>query len=374
MERMREYGGGGRGGRPFLPWSRWSIIAAVLALPGAALVVLRVVPWDIGSPWIQLLSLFPAALLMTTAALAAAVVAVWLHAGTRRAVFAALVAALLVAQLGLVVDRVLPAPAALAHAQSLGVQPANDQPATVQPASVESAAQATHTARGRVLTVMAVNVGFTGIEPVSLVSEVRNRNVDILALPELAPLGLKELDKAGLASLLPFRATDVEWVGTGSALFSRLPLKQVERVPGSAFYQSRAVAEAPTATGQVHLTAVHIDSPRRGHIPSWRAELRQLGELWQALPDDDRHTILLGDFNASADHREFRELLATGLSDAADAAGKGLTPTWPVNSPAPAFVAIDHVLVSPGIEVADFQVVTLPGTDHAAIVARLVLP
>ncbi len=369
MERMREDGGGGRSGRRFLPWSRWSVIAAVLALPGAALVVLRVVPWDIGSPWIQLLSLFPAGLLTTTAALAAAVVAVWLHAGTRRAVFAALVAALLVAQLGLVVDRVLPAPATLAHAQSLRVQPAN-----VQSPAVDSAAPAIHAAPGRVLTVMAVNVGFTGIEPVSLVSEVRNRNVDILALPELAPLGLKALDKAGLASLLPSRATDVEWVGTGSALFSRLPLKQVERVPGSAFYQSRAVAEVPTATGQVHLTAVHIDSPRRGHIPSWRAELRQLGELWQALPDDDRHTILLGDFNASADHREFRDLLATGLSDAADAAGKGLTPTWPVNSPAPAFVAIDHVLVSPGIEVADFQVVTLPGTDHAAIVARLVLP
>ena len=364
MERMQEHAGGGRGRWPPLAWSRWSITAAVLALPGAALVALRIVPWDLGSPWIQLLSLFPAGLLTTTAALAAAVAAVFLHAGTRRGGFAALVAALLVAQLSLVVDRVLPAHGTSARMQPLSVQPANIQPA----------APTTPHAAGQVLTVMAVNVGLSGIEAASLVSEIRNRNIDILALPELAPLGLKELDKAGLTSLLPSRATDVEWMGTGSALFSRFPLEQVERVPGSAFYQSRAVAEVSTATGRVHLTAVHIDSPRRGHIPSWRAELRQLGELWQALPDDDRHTILLGDFNASADHREFRELLAGGLSDAADAAGKGLTPTWPVNSPAPAFVAIDHVLVSPGIEVADFQVVTLPGTDHAAVVARLVLP
>ncbi|MBA4103095.1 MAG: endonuclease/exonuclease/phosphatase family protein, partial [Arthrobacter sp.] len=68
------------------------------------------------------------------------------------------------------------------------------------------------------------------------------------------------------------------------------------------------------------------------------------------------------------------DLVATGLSDAAQVTGKGLAPTWPVNSPAPAFVAIDHVLASPGIEVVDFDVVTLPGTDHAAVVARLVLP
>ncbi|MDT9136322.1 hypothetical protein RSW15_24625, partial [Escherichia coli] len=84
-------------------------------------------------------------------------------------------------------------------------------------------------------------------------------------------------------TLLPSRATDVDWDKVGSALFSRFPLEQVERVPGSAFHQSRAVAGIPTASGPVHLTAVHVDPPRRGHITSWREELRQLGELWQAL-------------------------------------------------------------------------------------------
>lgn len=363
MEPMQENGGGWRGMWSLLPRSRWSVITAVLAMPGAALMVLRLVPWDVGSPWIQLLSLFPAALLATTAALATAVVALCLQAAARRAVLAALVAALLVTQLGLVLDRVMAAPGPLARVQS----------SQVQRGTTELPGPPGRSAPGQELTVMAVNVGSTGIDPQSLVSEVRSRGVDILALPELAPLGLKELDKAGLASLLPYRATDVDWVGTGSALFSRFPLEQVERVPGSAFHQSRAVAAVPGASGPVHLTAVHVDSPRRGHIPSWREELRQLGGLWLALPDG-HHTILLGDFNASADHREFRELVATGLADAADVAGKGLTPTWPVNSPAPAFVAIDHVLVSPGTGVADFQVVRLPGTDHAGVLARLVLP
>jgi endonuclease/exonuclease/phosphatase (EEP) superfamily protein YafD len=74
------------------------------------------------------------------------------------------------------------------------------------------------------------------------------------------------------------------------------------------------------------------------------------------------------------DHREFRELLGTGLTDAAEAAGKALTPTWPVNSPVPPFVALDHVLVSGDITVAGFERVLVPGSDHAAVVARLVLP
>ena len=105
----------------------------------------------------------------------------------------------------------------------------------------------------------------------------------------------------------------------------------------------------------------------------WRAELRQLSELWRAAPEREP-AILLGDFNASVDHREFRDLLARGLTDAAQATGKGLAPTWPANSPVPAFAALDHVLVSPGIKVTDFDVVTLPGTDHAAVVARLAAP
>ncbi|OAE02094.1 endonuclease/exonuclease/phosphatase family protein [Arthrobacter sp. OY3WO11] len=358
---MREYGAGVRGGEPRRPRSRWSAAAVFLAVPGAALVFLRMVPWDVGTPWIQLLALFPAGLISTTAALAAAVVALFRNAGPLRTVSAALVAALLAVQLNWVLDRVLP-PDTLAGPPSGNVQPAN----------VQSPARSADQARGPVVTVMAVNVGYTGIDPGALLAEIRSRNVDVLALPELAPAGLKALDRAGLASLLPFRATDVAWDKIGSALFSRFPLQQVDRVPGSAFHQSRAVASFPSAAGPVHLTAVHVDSPRRGHIASWRAELRLLGELWQVLPDS-QPAILLGDFNASADHGEFRNLLSTGLSDAAEVTGKGLAPTWPVNSPAPAFVAIDHVLVTPGIEVLDFDVVTLPGTDHAAVVARLVL-
>lgn len=325
-------------------------VAVMLALPGTALLVLRLVPWDVGTPWVQLLAFFPVTLMLTAAALACAVLAMCLTRSGSSILLAGFMTAVLAVQAGMVLPRAL---------EASGPVPA--------------AAAGMDRQNGRTLTVMALNVGSTGIDADALVAEVRNRSVDVLALPELAPEGLQDLDAAGLAGLLPGRSLNVEWNGTGSAVFSRFPLQAQKRVPGSRFSQSRAEATVPGSDQPVQLTAVHVASPRRGEIPRWRSELAQLGSLAAELPTGTS-AILLGDFNASIDHREFRELLGTGLTDAAGAAGKALTPTWPVNSPVPPFVALDHVLVSGGITVAGFERVLVSGSDHAAVVARLVLP
>jgi endonuclease/exonuclease/phosphatase (EEP) superfamily protein YafD len=322
-------------------------------VPGAVLSALRLVPWDIGTPWIQLLSVFPASLVLTAAAAAVAVVALCVDLRLSRAVLAATVTAVMLLQLAMVLPRVLPSEGTATAAQAA-------------PASAGSPASL------RTLSVMALNVGKTGVDAGALLAEARARNIDILALPELAPAGLEALESAGVASDFPYRSLDVDWAGTGSGIFSAFPLQAEERVPGTVFYQSRAVAAVPGVRGGIHLTAVHVDSPRPGHTPYWRQELRQLGDLRLALPDS-RAAILLGDFNASQDHREFRDLLATGLTDASQAAGKGLAPTWPANSELPLFVAVDHVLVTPGIEILDFMTVSVTGTDHAAVVAELAL-
>jgi endonuclease/exonuclease/phosphatase (EEP) superfamily protein YafD len=328
-------------------------VAALLCVPGAVLSALRLVPWDIGTPWIQLLSVFPASLVLTAAAAAVAVVALCVDLRLSRAVLAATVTAVMLLQLAMVLPRVLPSEGTATAAQAA-------------PASAGSPASL------RTLSVMALNVGKTGVDAGALLAEARARNIDILALPELAPAGLEALESAGVASDFPYRSLDVDWAGTGSGIFSAFPLQAEERVPGTVFYQSRAVAAVPGVRGGIHLTAVHVDSPRPGHTPYWRQELRQLGDLRLALPDS-RAAILLGDFNASQDHREFRDLLATGLTDASQAAGKGLAPTWPANSELPLFVAVDHVLVTPGIEIIDFMTVSVTGTDHAAVVAELAL-
>jgi len=326
--------------------------AALLCLPGAALAVLRSIPWDLGTPWIQLLALFPASLVLTAVALAVAVLALCLEPVLSRTILAASVAAVMLLQLAMVFPRLLPSEG------------------TAGPSAAPPPARLPATER--TITVMALNVGATGVDAEALLAEVRAHGVDILALPELAPAGRKALDGAGLAAELPHRVLDVGWTGTGSAVFSAFPLAAEERVPGTAFHQSRAVAAVPGAARGINLTAVHVASPRPGNTPSWRRELRQLGELHRTAAGA-HSSILLGDFNASQDHREFRALLSTGLTDAAQVAGKGLAPTWPANSPVPPFVTLDHILVTPDIGIRQFSTFLVPGTDHAGIVAELVV-
>lgn len=352
MGGMHEGGPGGHGRRR-RSGTLLAAVAALLCVPGTALAVLRLIPWDIGTPWIQVLSVFPASLVLTAAAAAFAVAALCVDLRLSRAVLAATVTAVMLLQLAMVLPRVLPSKGTVTSPQA-------------------GPASAGRPAPTRTVSVMALNVGKTGVDADALLAEARARNVEILALPELAPEGLDALESAGMASAFPYRSLDVDWAGTGSGIFSAFPLQVEERVPATVFYQSRAVAAVPGIRGGIHLTAVHIDSPRPGHTPYWRQELRQLGDLRLALPDS-RAAIMLGDFNASQDHREFRDLLATGLTDASQAVGKGLAPTWPANSDIPLFVAVDHVLVTPGIGVLDFATFTVPGTDHTAVVAELAL-
>ena len=68
-----------------------------------------------------------------------------------------------------------------------------------------------------------------------------------------------------------------------------------------------------------------------------------------------------------------RQLLSTGLRDAYEVDGAGRPVTWPNGRPIPPFVQIDHVLVR-GLDVQSVEDVRIPGSDHDAVVAHLVVP
>jgi hypothetical protein len=99
--------------------------------------------------------------------------------------------------------------------------------------------------------------------------------------------------------------------------------------------------------------------------PGWRSALA-------ALPGSDGRgdvRILAGDFNATLDHPELRDLLGRGCTDAADA---GLVWTWPQlrRHRAPP-LTIDHVQVDERVRVERVTVVRVPGSDHRAVIATL---
>jgi endonuclease/exonuclease/phosphatase (EEP) superfamily protein YafD len=224
-------------------------------------------------------------------------------------------------------------------------------------------------APGPRLRVLSANMRFDAGSAEALVALVRRTRADVLSVQELTPELARALDDAGLAELLPERVLDPWERSAGIGLYTRIPVE-----PGSAPGRRRN----PVAIGSIRLeggppvdlVAVHVTPPFRNLVGAWRGDLRSLPG---ATPDGPVR-ILAGDFNATLDHAELRRLLDTGYEDAADEVGAGLRPTWPRTWRFPHPITIDHVLADARCGVRSFSVHAIPGTDHRAVFAELVLP
>jgi endonuclease/exonuclease/phosphatase family metal-dependent hydrolase len=121
----------------------------------------------------------------------------------------------------------------------------------------------------------------------------------------------------------------------------------------------------------VRVTDFHPHTPKPGHIEEWSHALESLPSGGSGVP-----RVVLGDFNATLDQSELRDVVSRGYRDAADVAGKGLEPTFPREGwhDLGPFITIDHVLADQRFGVVDYSVVEQPGSDHRAIQAVLALP
>ncbi|HEX2131042.1 MAG TPA: endonuclease/exonuclease/phosphatase family protein [Actinophytocola sp.] len=224
-------------------------------------------------------------------------------------------------------------------------------------------------ADGDRLRVMAVNLYLGRADPWTIVDLVRTQHVDVLVMPELTEAAADQLDRAGLHALLPERVYDTGVGGEGTGIASRIPLRQIVLMDETTLAQPSVVVDLE-GREDVELTAVHtMPGVRDNSAGTWHDELA-------ALPHptpDERVRVLAGDFNATFDHRAFRDIVDRGYADAAEETGQALTPTWsswPLGPP----VTIDHVLVDRRCAIGSYAVFDVPGTDHNAVLAEIVLP
>jgi endonuclease/exonuclease/phosphatase (EEP) superfamily protein YafD len=225
---------------------------------------------------------------------------------------------------------------------------------------------------GTELRVMSANLLRGSADLDRVVELVREHEIDLLSVQELTPAADRGLRRAGLEELLGERAVFAEPEVSGSGLYARWPLEEVGLIRGSrdAFAMPSAAVRPPGAD-PVEVIDVHPVPPTSsGAVSTWSDGLRSL----PPANVDGVVRLLIGDFNATLDHDELRSILDTGYVDAADAVGKGLTPTWPEGRLIPPSVTIDHVLVDERVRVGDVDIYELPGSDHRAVTAELVLP
>jgi endonuclease/exonuclease/phosphatase (EEP) superfamily protein YafD len=242
--------------------------------------------------------------------------------------------------------------------------------AVVAPRAVARRQPATE---GPELSVLTINLLAGGAAAPGLVELVRATGADVLFLQELTDEAAMRLKRSGLHELLPNEMLDVEgYRYRGSGIYARYPLSDGLAIGHS--YASQPTARLDLPSGQsVQFVCVHPHPP----FPpwSWAAAPRWRGELAALPPPGDPPVILVGDYNATVDHAQFRRLLRLGYVDAASQVGNGLVPTWgPEPRGRPALFTVDHVLLDPRCAVLDTSVHTVPGSDHRALYARFRLP
>jgi len=222
------------------------------------------------------------------------------------------------------------------------------------------------------LRVLTLNVLRGSADPAAVVRAAEQHQVDVLVMQELTPGMVHRLADAGLDTLLPYRHLGPRPGSNGTGLWARWPLAPLPPVPGLVSVAPRARIE-PVDGWPVTVTGVHPRPPVGRNVRRWQQEL---AAIRSTLVDTDGQQVVAGDFNASRDHRPFRDLLAAGFLDCADAAHQRPWPgfTWPAGRWIPSVVRLDHVLVSQGsATVSASQVIRVPGTDHRGVLAVIQL-
>lgn len=221
-------------------------------------------------------------------------------------------------------------------------------------------------AGGERRVVMGANLLQGGADAATVVRLVREQEVEVLAASEITVETLRGLEAAGIDELLPHRAGEPGERGSvlGTMVFSVEPVELVAEVP--TFSETLLVR-----TGGLEVLAVHPSPPT---LPErWREDAASVVDAVRTHEPD----VVVGDFNATDDHRPLLELRDDGWLSAARLRNAGWAPTWPAGGTYGLLGAlgplarIDHVLVAPGWTATAYADHVVPGTDHRAVVATV---
>lgn len=219
------------------------------------------------------------------------------------------------------------------------------------------------------LAVMTANLRLGHGDPRVVVALAAGHAVDdVLAVQELAPSAVAGLHEAGVDRLMPHRIIAPGAAGAGAGLWSREPLTDATVVAGFGFDPVRADV---TLDGERYtVMSFHSKAPLyNGGTGPWESDLRRLSALMADLPAP---LVVAGDFNATRDHRQFRNLLnSNGYRDAADDAGAGVLPTFPAGRSIGPIARLDHVVLSADLVGVSAESAAVGQSDHFAVIAQV---
>ncbi len=220
------------------------------------------------------------------------------------------------------------------------------------------------------LRVLSTNLWWGRVTPEDLQEVVRETRADVVVTQELWAHQAE-----ALSEVLPhgFLAPSTGAFGYGIALRHPGAHGSIRLPCRDAAVARLTPADWPQLSGPVEIVNVHIAAP---HMPytwlrMWRhRQMKALTAYLDGSPDTRR--AVLGDFNSTPVWPVYKQMAAR-LTDAAafHAERAGTTPrrTWPRWAGSRRFIRIDHCF-SGGLDVGQFEVVEMPGSDHCAVLAE----
>lgn len=215
------------------------------------------------------------------------------------------------------------------------------------------------------LRVLSLNTEFGQVDQDTVLRDAQS--ADILAFQENTPEFEQALEQDGLLRDFPYRVGTTEYDSYGTMIWSRTPLTLV--ATGKTVYTSLVARTTVHGTAWTVAT-LHAISPKDGSI-AWEKDGLAVADLLR--PYVGEHLVVVGDFNAIDEHLTLRRIRAVGLQDSMTGrpltAGDGFQNSWPNDPRVPLLIRIDHALHSASVDAWRPSYVTVPGTDHRALIA-----
>lgn len=217
--------------------------------------------------------------------------------------------------------------------------------------------------------ICSANINKSNRDFPKIINELGKVDADILLLLEITHDNIKPLRALTQAYPYIIENLNIGCSGTGTVLASKFPMLNSKVTQYSEFGNMLVAATLEIDGKQVMFYGVHFPQPI--DIVEFPARSRQIMSLAHQIGEQSLPVIVAGDFNSTPYAPIFRELVkVSGTKDSRE--GFGWQPSWPTFFPL-FWIPIDHILVSPDIQVRKRTTGSYTGSDHYPVIAELSL-
>jgi endonuclease/exonuclease/phosphatase (EEP) superfamily protein YafD len=224
------------------------------------------------------------------------------------------------------------------------------------------------------LELLVANVYIDNETPAALARALLARGGDVMVILEWNAVFVREFDAAGGREAYPHRVFDpADTSDYAVGVVSKTPLLEESKVLTlSRLKLTQAVVDA----GDQTLTILGLNPTAAvdpGGFEEWE---QQLDELIRLVPSLVGPFVVAGDLNTTTYRPKVQELLATGLVDAHESLGQGLSSSFKLSADGVlavpgAVVRLDHVFLSHDVRAISAEDLPSEGSDHVPFVVTL---